>query len=88
MRRRIFCVAALGGRPHQARSSFPVLAEQPTKAQRSRPAPISCTYLYESQSIRRYIHFVHLIGEDRVVRSPIDIKSRPRGPSETAGPFC
>ena len=56
-----------------ARSSFPVLAEQPTNAQRSRPASISCTYLYKNQSIRRYIHFVHLIGEDSLVRSPIDI---------------
>jgi hypothetical protein len=56
-----------------ARSSFPVLAEQPTNAQRSRPASISCTYLYENQSIRRYIHFVPLIGEDPLVRSPIDI---------------
>jgi hypothetical protein len=64
-----------------------VLAE--TASERS-AQPSNAEYraicLYECQSIKRYIHFAHLIGEAQLVRSPVDI-DREQGSVGNGGPF-
>jgi hypothetical protein len=59
---------------------------QPANPQRTVLGKLSCTRLYERESIFRYIHLARLISEARLVRSPMDI-DRDQGPVGNNGPF-